>query len=211
VIPEAEHVYAGVLAREDGPVVARDRSGAAVELRAARWLAGAGAADLRMLALARGPVLDVGCGPGRHVRALARLGVEAMGIDASAAAVRVARSRGTAVVHGSIFEPVPSAGRWRTALLLDGNIGIGGDPAALLARVAGLLAATGRVLCECEPPGTGLRTGPVRLEHRHRTSRWFPWAHVGIDALAGVAADARLAVRATWEDCGRWFARLEAP
>jgi SAM-dependent methyltransferase len=208
VIPEAEHVYAAALDRDDRRIVARDHEGVAVELSCRRWLAGASGTDLRVLARARGPVLDVGCGPGRHVRALARLGVEALGLDASPAAVRVARARGTAVVHGSVFDAVPGAGSWRTALLLDGNIGIGGDPSVLLARVAALLAPGGRVLCECDLPGTGIRRGPIRLEHDRRASRWFPWARVAVDALGSVAHP--LAPVARWEDGGRWFAALEA-
>ncbi|MEA2178566.1 MAG: hypothetical protein QOG77_1863, partial [Solirubrobacteraceae bacterium] len=191
-----------------GRVVARDGSGAAVELASSRWLAGAEATDLRVLARADGPVLDVGCGPGRHVRALARAGVAALGLDASPAAVRLARERGTAVIQGSVFDDVPAAGRWRTALLLDGNVGIGGDPAALLARVAELLAPDGGVLCECDAPGSGVRAGPVRLEHEQRTSRWFPWAQVGVDACCEIALALGFAATALWEDGGRWFAHL---
>jgi SAM-dependent methyltransferase len=211
VIPEAEHVYAAFLARHEDHVVARDRAGKVVELTPQRWLAGAGAADLRVLARARAPVLDIGCGPGRHVRALAARGVEALGLDASPAAVRLARRHGTAVVQGSVFAAVPSPGRWRTALLLDGNIGIGGDPLALLARVAELLAPAGRVLCECDEPGSGVRTGPLRLEHERSASPWFPWARVGVDAVDGIAAAAGMRAARRWRDAGRWFAELEAP
>ena len=60
----------------------------------ARWLGPAGAVDERVLERARGPVLDVGCGPGRHVHALARRGVLALGVDVSPVAVRLARARG---------------------------------------------------------------------------------------------------------------------
>ena len=210
MIPEAEHVYAAVLARDDGRVVARNHAGDAVELASARWLAGAEAIDLRVLTRARAPVLDVGCGPGRHVRALDGRGVRALGLDASPAAVRLARERGTAVVLGSVFGAVPAAGTWRTALLLDGNIGIGGDPAVLLARVSQLLAPGGTVLCECDAPGTGVRRGPLRLEHGRRASDWFPWARVGVDALDDVAGAAGLRVSTRWSDGGRWFGRLEA-
>jgi len=67
-----------------------------------RWLGTADSCDERLLDRAVGPVLDVGCGPGRHLLALARRGVEATGIDVTPAAVRVARSRGARVVDGSI-------------------------------------------------------------------------------------------------------------
>jgi SAM-dependent methyltransferase len=211
VTPEAERVYAAMLLRRCPGAMARDRAGAAVPLDTARWLGGASEIDLRVLRRAVAPVLDVGCGPGRHVRALAALGVPALGLDASRAAVRLARARGAEVVHGSVFGDVPDPGGWHTALLLDGSIGIGGDPAVLLARIAAMLAPGGRILCECEAPGAGLQTGPVRLEHAHDASEWFPWARVGHDALAGVAGAAGLATRDRWEDDGRWFGHLEAP
>jgi SAM-dependent methyltransferase len=206
--PEAERVYAAALARPPGRLVARDRAGSALELPTARWLAGAGRTDERVLRRARGPVLDVGCGPGRHVRALARRGVAALGLDASPAAVQVARERGTQVLHGSVFGFVPAAGGWRTALLLDGNIGIGGDPAVLLRRVADLLTPDGAVLCECDAPGSGVRAGKLRLESEGGTSPQFPWAHVAVDAVDAIARHAGLRARTRWEDGGRWFAAL---
>ena len=38
--------------------------------------------------------------------------------------------RGATVLQRDIFGPLPGEGRWGTALLFDGNVGIGGDPAA---------------------------------------------------------------------------------
>lgn len=199
-------VYADALRRGDD-LVARDAAGAAQPVAVTRWLARACAVDERVLHRATGPVLDIGCGPGRHVRALRRRGVEVLGIDLSPVAVRLARRGGAApVLVGDVFAPVPRGGWWRTGLLLDGNLGIGGDPPALLARARELLARGGRVLCETDPPGCGLRVDPVRLEDDARRSRWFPWARVGAEALDDVAAAAGLGVTERWEDGGRWFA-----
>ena len=63
----------------------------------------------------------------------------ALGLDAAAAASEIALARGAPVLQRSIFASVPGAGRWCSALLQDGNIGIGGDPEALLARIRALL------------------------------------------------------------------------
>ena len=114
-------------------------------------------------------------------------------------------------MHGDVFGPVPDAGRWRTALLLDGNLGIGGDPVALLRRVAALLA-TERHASWSRPtrPGPAWRRAAVRLDDGRLLSEPFPWARVGIDALAGVARAAGLGVAASWDDDGRWFAQLGA-
>jgi hypothetical protein len=91
-----------------------------------------------------------------------------------------------------VFDPVPGEGRWGTALLADGNIGIGGDPVALLSRVRELIAPTGRVVVEVSAPGTGVDTRHVRLESAVGRSRAFPWTLVGTDAIAAVAEAAGL-------------------
>jgi SAM-dependent methyltransferase len=194
-----------------GPLVLRDDAGRTRVLPLDTWLGAAGAVDERVLDRARGPVLDVGCGPGRHVHALARRGVLAVGVDVSPVAVALARRRGASVLEASIFDRLPGAGAWRTALLLDGNIGIGGRPDALLRRLVALLAAGGTVLVELDPPGAGVARGRVRLEAGATVSDWFAWAHVGAEAIAMPARAAGLRVAARWRDQGRWFAALEAP
>ena len=149
-----------------------------------RWCGTADATDQDLLARAPGAVLDLGCGPGRLVIELARQGRESAGIDTSRVAVRIARSAGATALCRSIFDPVPGEGSWDTVLLADGNIGIGGDPAALLARCrdlhrprpAGCSSSSTR-------PGTGLRSDRVRLEHGGQRGSWFDWAHVGVDAV----------------------------
>ena len=97
-----------------------------------RWLRRAADEEEQLLQWATGPVLDVGCGVGRHLTALGRRGVAATGVEISPRAVQIARARGAEVLEGSIFDH-PTAGGWGSALLLDGNIGIGGDPERLLA------------------------------------------------------------------------------
>ena len=200
-------LYADAL-EGDGTLMARDVRGRAQRLPVERWLAPASAADERLLDRTEGPVLDVGCGPGRHVHALVRRGVLALGVDVSPSAVRIARARGAAAMEGSIFDRVPGAGLWRSALLLDGNVGIGGRPGALLARVGALLAPGGCALVELGPPGGGLRTTRVRLERGAAVGGWFAWATVAADAVDAPAHDAGFHVDDRWCDDGRWFARL---
>src|ERR1700728_593065 len=103
----------------------RFSDGSVTRLALERYLGAADAVDESLLAHVRGPVLDVGCGPGRHLHALARRGVFGLGVDLSPGAVALARAGGTAAIARSIFDEVPGAGSWQTALLLDGNIGIG--------------------------------------------------------------------------------------
>ncbi|HEX6330166.1 MAG TPA: class I SAM-dependent methyltransferase [Actinomycetota bacterium] len=187
----------------------RSLGGQLVALDVARWFGEAEWVDLDVLDRAVAPVLDVGCGPGRHTRALQAKGVAALGLDVSPAAVRVARERGTPAVCGSIFEAVPGEGGWGSVLLLDGNVGIGGDPVALLWRVREVLRPGGRLVLELEPPGVSTESFLARLDG-DGSSAWFAWARVGIDGVADVAAAGGFEVREHWTADGRWFGRLDA-
>jgi SAM-dependent methyltransferase len=195
-------------ARRD-PVMLRLSDGAIAPLALSRWLAPADATDQLLVSAISGPVLDVGCGPGRHLHALARRGVFALGVDLSPVAVGLARDRGARAIVGSIFDDLPGAGTWKTALLLDGNIGIGGEPRRLLARVGGLLCPGGELLAELDSPHSVTARLTARLETAARTSAWFSWARVAFGDIDGIAAAAGFAVTERHQHGGRWFARLK--
>ena len=176
-----------------------------------RWLGPVDAADAEVLELAAAPVIDLGCGPGRHAAALRAAGTAALGVDFSPVAISIARRRGAAVMLGDLFTGVPDAGRWRTALLLDGNVGIGGAPEALLRRTRELLAPGGSALVELDAPGAPTYRTRVRLEASGAISQWFPWARVGVDGIEALARAADLSADEAFSAGGRWFARLLAP
>jgi SAM-dependent methyltransferase len=176
-----------------------------------RWLGPADDADALVLEQAEAPVIDLGCGPGRHAAALRAARIGALGVDLSPVAISIARRRGAAVVLADLFTAVPHAGRWRTALLLDGNIGIGGAPEALLRRTRELLSPGGAALVELDPPGAPTYRTRVRLEARDVVSDWFAWARVGVDGIEALAEAAELEAGEPFAAGGRWFVRLLAP
>ena len=180
-----------------------------VDLPVERWHAPAGYTDTAVLSRARSPVLDIGCGPGRHVVALIAAGQIALGIDVSHAAVRATGRRGGPAVRVSVFGQVPAAGAWATALLLDGNIGIGGDPGALLTRVAVLLAPGGTALVELDRPGVTPGQCHAHVLHFGRVGPRFPWARVGPTEIAETAGAAGLSLADVWSAGDRWFAQLD--
>jgi SAM-dependent methyltransferase len=195
--------------RPTGDLVLRNDDGQLLPLQPSRWHGPLTAADRRMLEGLVGPVLDVGCGPGRIVEGLARRGVVVLGVDSAPGAVAMTRGRGCAAVQRSVFERLPGEGRWASVLLLDGNVGIGGDPIRLLRRCRSLMTPTGVVVAEVERPGAGWRTCRARLERAEETGPWFDWSVVGADAIAGLARAAGLALRSVQglaDD--RWFAQL---
>jgi SAM-dependent methyltransferase len=173
-----------------------------------RWCEPADAADLTMLLGVSGPVLDVGCGPGRMVRAALDRGLPTLGVDVSAAAIRLARSTGLPVLERSIFDPLPHSD-WSTILLADGNIGIGGDPVALLARCAALLTTDGTIVVEvASDPTVDRRFRAQVRDDAGRHSAEFLWAEVGDESLARSAAVAGLTVCQSWSMAARRFSRL---
>jgi len=173
-----------------------------------RWLAPADAADEAILADVEGPVLDLGCGPGRHLAALRALGKRGLGVDLSPVAVELARGRGADAISGSLWASVPGGRSWRTILLLDGNIGIGGAPVALLRRAGELLAPGGAIIAEADPPGAPTHRVRIRLEAPGLVSEWFRWARARMRGGARAAGRAVFAVEATRKLAGRTFVTL---
>jgi len=198
-----EHAAGG---EHDG--LLRSAAGLPAALPLRRWLAPAAPADLLVVERAATPVLDVGCGPGRMLAALEAHGRAATGIDVSPVAVRLARRRGGHALRVCVFSPRVPAGAWASVLLLDGNIGIGGDPERLLARIAELLRPDGEAIVEVDPPGSGSTVVGMRLEGAGAVGPWFDWARVDAEAIAAVARRAGLRVAGRFEGDGRRFARL---
>jgi SAM-dependent methyltransferase len=191
--------------------LARSADGSVRPARLDRWLGPADDADERALEGLAGPVLDLGCGPGRHLHALARRGVFALGVDISPVAVGLARDGGADAIVASVFDELPGAGSWSSALLLDGNIGIGGHPERLLSRVRTLLAPRGRVVLELDAPHRPTIRTQMRLENRGAASAWFDWAEVSVRDADRVAESAGLRVSHRWRQDQRWFVVAKAP
>ncbi|WP_035303982.1 methionine biosynthesis protein MetW [Actinokineospora inagensis] len=176
-----------------------------------RWRDRAAGGDHWLLDRCHGPTLDLGCGPGRLVQALRLRGLPALGVDKSDQAIAQCDDRGVPVRRADIFTSLPDEGRWDHVLLADGNIGIGGDPVALLRRAATLVRAGGSVLVETAPGRRGLWRGAARVRggvHSGVLGQWFAWAEVGVDAIVGVALRAGLRVAEQGALAGRGFARL---
>ncbi|NRQ35841.1 class I SAM-dependent methyltransferase [Nonomuraea sp. NN258] len=200
-----------------GPLYAESLRGAPVDLEyadgrrvpldASRWLEPIDGDEV-MVSRCVAPTLDVGSGPGRLTVALTRRGVAALGIDVTPQAVRLTRRAGGLALCRDVFGRVPGSGRWATALLADGNIGIGGDPVALLRRMRELVRPGGEVIAEVAAPGTGSTVDLVRLRRDGVAGPWFRWAGVSATDLPALAGVSGFTMTGRQERSGRWFAVL---
>jgi glycosyltransferase A (GT-A) superfamily protein (DUF2064 family)/SAM-dependent methyltransferase len=200
-----DHLYAGNPVRSDAP-------GARVlPLEARRWSARADEVDQLVVSRCRGPVLDLGCGPGRMVQALNEAGVPALGVDMSAIAVQEARSRGALAIQSSLADRLPAEGRWGTVLLMDGNIGIDGDVPALLQRCRTLLMPGGSIIVEVDSSPTWHQTRRVRLTaDRVGYSAELTWTRIGAAVVRRLAVALDLLVVEEWTAAGRAFLSLQS-
>ncbi|MGP3685799.1 SAM-dependent methyltransferase [Streptomyces sp. IBSNAI002] len=134
-----------------------------------------------------------------------------LGIDISLPAVNATNERGGRALCRSVFDPIPAEGLWGTALLLDGNIGIGGDPVKLLRRITDLVRQDGLLLVETSGEDID-RRHLARLHDGHGMRHgFFPWATVGSAALTRHASAAGWLSSEQWRTAGgRHFVALRS-
>ena len=206
----AQEPYEYDLRRGGGVLCLNDTAGFArrpTRIDADQFLDDASEPECQLVQRLAGPILDVGCGPGRLVKASILAGQITMGIDTSLAATELARSRGLPVLRRSVFHSLPKEGQWGAVLLINGNIGIGGEPWILLQRCARLVHPGGRVFVEAHADTTrDYSFSSAIVDGRGRSSLLFRWAEVGTFALQRHALRAGLTLVREWSERERFFA-----
>jgi hypothetical protein len=126
--------------------------------------------ERKAMRYARGRVLDIGCGTGKHSLHLQQKGLDVVGIDNSPLAIEVCKLRGLRDVRPVPITRIgPRLGVFDTVLMLGNNFGLFGNPdraRRLLRRLHGMTSRRGRIIAQSADP---YRTNnPDHLEYHER-------------------------------------------
>jgi len=163
------------------------------------------ASERQAIQLARGRVLDVGCGAGRCALYLQEQGHEVVGIDISPLAVEVCKQRGVRQAFPlSVTEVSRKLGLFDTIVMFGNNLGLLGSERRgrwLLRRFHALTSPDARILGETRDPyatadpdhlayhalnrARGRMGGQVRLRVRYRryATPWFDYLFLAREEL----------------------------
>ncbi len=164
----------------------------------------------RALRYARGKVLDIGCGAGRHSLYLQKKGLDVLGIDNSPLAIKVCKLRGLRKAKVMSITKVNSKlGRFDTILMLGNNFGLFANlkrAKRLLKRFYIMTTPRARIIAEsCDPYKTddpihiryhklnktrGRMAGQVRIRIRYKkyVTPWFDYLLVSKDGMQQILA-----------------------
>ena len=162
----------------------------------------------RVIRLARGRVLDIGCGAGRHSLYLQRKGLDVLGIDNSPLAIRVCKLRGLKKAKVmSVTRVSRELGKFDTIIMFGNNFGLFANLERarwLLKKFHRLTGDHTRILAEssdiyqtAEPPHLAYRRrnkrrgrmgGQIRLRVRYKTyaTPWFDYLLVSKDEMRAI-------------------------
>ncbi len=154
---------------------------------------------------AKGRVLDIGCGAGRHALDLWERGIDVVGLEPSRGAADVARDRGIPVIDGTIETLSGDHGTWDTFLMLGNNLGLlasRDQSEFVFERLADVSRSGARILASGNDPyrtespehlayhernrSAGRMGGQLRLRirDRHVATDWFDYLMLTPDELA---------------------------
>lgn len=192
-----------IVERDDG-YIETDGGPAAYFMEYRRW----SAEEKRALRYARGRVLDIGCGAGRHSLYLQGKGLEVVGIDNSPLAIEVCKKRGLKRAEIVPINKINSRlGVFDTVIMLGNNFGLFGSYQGakrllnILSRITSAHAriiATSNDVYKTDNPvhlkyhemnrKRGRMAGQLRLRVRylHYTNPWFDYLIVSPEEMEDI-------------------------
>jgi len=167
--------------------------------------------EKKAIQFARGRVLDIGCGAGRHALYLQKKGFDVLGIDASPLAIKVCKLRGLKKAKVLTIDNItPKLGSFDTLVMMGNNFGLFGNPVKakrLLKRFHKMTSDNARIIGECLDPYStddphhlayhkhnrrrGRMAGQLRLRIRYKKWKtpWFDYLFVSRTEMKDVLKD----------------------
>jgi SAM-dependent methyltransferase len=182
---------------------------------------------------ARGRVLDIGCGSGRHALALAAKGLAVTAVDSSPGAVRTARARGVDAFIGGVGAAaghgIGDRGQFDTMMMLGNNLGLLGNRAwapKVLRELASTAAPGAQLLATGHDPyltssevqlgylqrnrSAGRLPGQFRVRVRYKASAtdWFDYLYVSVTELVELIEESPWTLEDLDHDGAQYAVRL---
>ncbi len=208
--------------RDDGFIAAGDAAAYFASYR--NWAA----CEKRAIKHARGRVLDIGCGVGRHAIYLQSRGHDVLGIDVSPLALKVARLRGLRKTRVLPITKVSrSLGLFDTVLLLGNNFGLLANKRRarwLLRRFKAIMPPDGRIIASSHDiyqtdakehvayqrrnRRRGRMGGQIRMRIRHRryATPYFDYLMVSLKEMEQIVAGTGWSIARNFEGPGPLYA-----
>ena len=168
--------------------------------------------EQQAISLAKGTILDVGCGAGRHALYLQEKGFDVTGIDLSPGAIEVCRLRG---LKNALVRPITEVDKFEensfdTILMLGNNFGLFGsfDQAkALLQKMSRITAPDAQIIAGTRNPyitedanhleyhelnrQRGRMPGQIRIRVRYgkTVGAWFDYLFVSPEEMQEILKD----------------------
>lgn len=187
--------------------------------------------EKRAIKHARGKVLDIGCGAGRHSLYLQQKGFDVTGIDNSPGAIKVSKLRG---VKKALLRPLADIDKFKpnsfdTILMLGNNFGLFGDAGnarLLLEKMHRITTSDARIIAGTRDPyktkdrdhleyhklnkKRGRMPGQLRIRVRYRKTvgEWFDYLLVSREEMKNILADTNWQITEFIEEpeSGNYFA-----
>lgn len=171
---EGQEPTAEIVERDDGYVDTGSEAGAYFEPYS-RWPA----IEQRAIKFAKGRVLDIGCGAGRHALYLQEKGLDVTGIDSSPGAIKVCRLRG---VKKALVRPISDldkfkAGSFDTVLMLGNNFGLFGSAAGaerLLNKLSRITSSDAIIIAGTRDPHITTNADHLRYQRLNKKRGRLP-------------------------------------